>query len=102
MTTNNKKHYSIVEKSWINLYDSVEPLKEPLFNFRNNTNLARHMIGLTDKEKAYQKVYQKAYRKTDKYKAYNKAYRTTDKYKAYKKAYDKAYYLKHKDETDKN
>ena len=66
-----KQTKALVERDWINLYDSIEPLKEPLCNH--------------PEEKV--KAYQKAYHKTDKWKAYKKAYQKTDKWKAYKKAY---------------
>jgi len=83
---------ALVERDWIQLYDSIEPLKEPLCNHPEEKVKAYKKAY----QKAYQKAYHKAYQKTDKWKAYKKAYQKTDKWKAYKKAYQKAYYQRKK------
>ena len=77
-----KQKYKIVERDWINLYDSIEPLKEPLSK--------------ANKKRAYnqrpeRKAYIRAYCQRPDVKAYKRAYNQRPEQKAYMKAYMRAY-----------
>jgi hypothetical protein len=47
----------LVERDWIKLFDSVEPLKEPLCHHRNKTIYARSLYGDTERELHMKKIY---------------------------------------------
>ena len=59
----------IVEKDWINLYDSIEPLDRPLCTIPQ-----RKREYLMHKEDINYIQYQKEYQQTKKYKEYKKKY----------------------------
>ena len=90
-----KQKYKIVERDWINLYDSIEPLKEPLSkaNKKRAYNQRAYMRAYRQRPdvKARHRAYMRAYRQRPDVKAYKRAYNQRPEQKAYMKAYMRAY-----------
>ena len=62
----------LVERDWINLFDSIEPLKKPLRECRSQVYREIYYEANKDKIKTNRKIYYEANK--DKIKAYRKAY----------------------------
>ncbi len=96
------KERALVERDWILLFDSVEPLDRPLKEVKNKHNHSRKLYGYTTEELEKQKEYRienkdkiREYQRSDKFREYRRKYRSKNKDKA--EEYRKDYYLKNKE-----
>ena len=83
-----EKGKEIVERDWINLYDSIEPLERPL------SEMSKHPYKkYTQTEK--NKLWQKNYRQEPHIKEYNREYQREYRQRPYVKEKQRQYNKKH-------
>jgi UDP-2,3-diacylglucosamine pyrophosphatase LpxH len=78
----------IVERNWINLYDSIEPLDRPLHSFsQSEKNYSMRNI---EAQKKYRKKYFQSEKGKEVRKRYSKKYQQSEKYKEAKRKYQQS------------
>lgn len=92
------KTKQLVERDWINLFDSTEPLEIPLAKMRkiektkSSDTISKKLYGLTDMEKKYNQRPEVKTRKRE----YNREYTQRPEVKARRRLRDRLRYLKNK------